>query len=215
MIRGEDIILANIEEPDFGFLDPNRPDAKNVIALLSKQTFKTLDTFSLDRYEVANCVIQIDKKVSGAVGTSAQGSSQRNQPSIFVLIGTAYIDEETMPSRGRLLIFKVNPKDCRMQLVHELKTPGSIQTMATLKENHKYLAVGINNRVILYSLNLKHGNTFDMISHDSKVSGTFAQCMKTIDCQIVVGDIMKGVMVFDVKEGRQGKVSLVEGPSSC
>jgi hypothetical protein len=53
--------------------------------------------------------------------------------------------------------------------------------MATLKENHKYLALGINNRVILYSLNLKHGNSFDIISHDSKVSGTFAQCMKTID----------------------------------
>ena len=120
-----------------------------------------------------------------------------------------------MPSRGRLLIFKISPKDCRMQLVHELKTPGSIQCMATLKENHKYLALGINNRVILYSLNLKHGNSFDIISHDSKVSGTFAQCMKTIDSQIVVGDIMKGVMVFDVKEGRQGKIQLVEGPSSC
>ena len=69
MIRGEDIILANIEEPDFGFLDPNRPDAKNMIALLSKQTFKTLDTFMLDRFEVANCVIQIDKKVSGTIGS--------------------------------------------------------------------------------------------------------------------------------------------------
>jgi hypothetical protein len=96
-----------------------------------------------------------------------------------------------------------------------MKTPGSIQAMATLRENHKYLVLGINNRVILYSLNLKHGNSFDIIAHDSKVSGTFAQCMKTIDFQIVVGDIMKGLMVFDVKEGRQGKVTLVEGPSSC
>ena len=87
--------------------------------------------------------------------------------------------------------------------------------MSTLRENHKYLCLGINNRVILYSLNLKHGNSFDIIAHDSKVSGTFAQCMKTIDFQIVVGDIMKGLMVFDVKEGRQGKVTLVEGPSSC
>ena len=25
---------------------------------------------------------------------------------------------------------------------------------------------------------------------------------------------MKGVMVFDIKEGRQGKVNLIEGPSS-
>ena len=36
MIKGEDMILANIEEPDFGFIDPNKPDAKNIIALLSK-----------------------------------------------------------------------------------------------------------------------------------------------------------------------------------
>lgn len=26
---------------------------------------------------------------------------------------------------------------------------------------------------------------------------------------------MKGIIVFDLKEGRQGKISLVEGPSSC
>jgi hypothetical protein len=53
--------------------------------------------------------------------------------------------------------------------------------MATLRENHKYLALGVNNRLILYSLNLRHGHQFDIISHDSKVSGTFAQCIKTID----------------------------------
>lgn len=107
MIRGEDLILANIEEPDFGFIDPNKPDAKNMIALMSKQTFKTLETFQLDRYEVANCIIQIDKKVSGMIG-GIQGSSHRNQSNTYVIIGTAYIDEETMPSKGRLLIFKIN-----------------------------------------------------------------------------------------------------------
>lgn len=34
--------------------------------------------------------------------------------------------------------------------------------------------------------------------------------------QVIVGDIMKGVIIFDVKEkkGTQGKVQLVEGPSS-
>lgn len=69
MIRGEDLIVANIEEPDFGFIDPNKPDARNMIALLSKQTFKTLDTFQLERFEVANCILQIDKKVSGVIGS--------------------------------------------------------------------------------------------------------------------------------------------------
>ena len=36
MIRGEDLIVANIEEPDFGFIDPNKPEARNMIAFLSK-----------------------------------------------------------------------------------------------------------------------------------------------------------------------------------
>ena len=80
-----------------------------------------------------------------------------------------------------------------------MQTPGSIQSMATLKENHEYLAIGINNRVIIYSLNLRLGNIFDLIAHDSKVSGTFIQCIKTIDKQIIVGDIMKGVIIFDLK----------------
>ena len=58
-------MLANVEEPDYGFLDPQKPEAKNKIALLSKQTFKTLDYFELDRFEIANCLIQVDKKISG------------------------------------------------------------------------------------------------------------------------------------------------------
>lgn len=47
IIRGEELILASMEEPDYGFLDASRPDATNLIALLSKQTFKTLDTYHL------------------------------------------------------------------------------------------------------------------------------------------------------------------------
>lgn len=46
IIQGEELLLANMEEPDYGFLDPNRQDT-NLLALLSKQTFKTLDTFHL------------------------------------------------------------------------------------------------------------------------------------------------------------------------
>jgi len=128
MIRGEDLVLANIEEPDFGFVDPNRPDAKNMIALLSKQSFKTLDTYEFDRHEIANSIYQIEKKVSGSIGVGNQGlrASYRNSPSIFVLVGTAYLDEETMPSRGRLLIFRIDPKECQLELVHTLQTPGSV-----------------------------------------------------------------------------------------
>jgi hypothetical protein len=38
--------------------------------------------------------------------------------------------------------------------------------------------------------------------------------MRTVGSQVIVGDILKGIIVFDVVEGRQGKVTLQEGPSS-
>jgi hypothetical protein len=38
--------------------------------------------------------------------------------------------------------------------------------------------------------------------------------VRTIKNQIIVGDIMKGIIVFDLKEHRNNKVLLVEGPSS-
>ena len=49
---------------------------------------------------------------------------------------------------------------------------------------------------------------------DSKVSGAYVQCIRTAGDQVIVGDILKGVMIFDLKEGRQSKFSLVEGPAS-
>jgi hypothetical protein len=36
MVRNEDLVFASIEEPDFGFVDPDKPNAKNILALLSK-----------------------------------------------------------------------------------------------------------------------------------------------------------------------------------
>ena len=36
MIKGEDLILSNIEEPDYGYLDMSKPNVTNMLALLSK-----------------------------------------------------------------------------------------------------------------------------------------------------------------------------------
>lgn len=81
-------------------------------------------------------------------------------------------------------------------------------------QNSKYIVFAINNRIDLYQFNLKLGDNFDFIFCDSKVAGTFLQIVKTIKNQIVVGDIMKGIIVFDLKEHRSNKVVLMEGPSS-
>lgn len=81
--------------------------------------------------------------------------------------------------------------------------------------NHKYLVVAVNNRVDLYQFNLRLGEQFDIFLHSSKPAGSFLQVLRTVDNQIIAGDIMKGLTVFDVKEHpRNNQVELIEGPSS-
>ncbi|MFN9905681.1 MAG: hypothetical protein ACK56F_06075 [bacterium] len=58
------MLLASVEQPDFSFLDPNQPNSVNVLALLSKTTFKTIDIFKLERYEIVNCILPIQKRIS-------------------------------------------------------------------------------------------------------------------------------------------------------
>jgi len=36
IVRGQELIVANIEEPDYGYLDISKPNARNLVALLSK-----------------------------------------------------------------------------------------------------------------------------------------------------------------------------------
>ena len=51
----------------------------------------------------------------------AKLSSSRFVYKSFIIVGTAILTEETMPQVGRLLIFKIQPKICKLQLVHEIE----------------------------------------------------------------------------------------------
>ena len=97
--------------------------------------------------------------------------------------------------------------------MHQIEKNGSIQQVATLGENHKFLVLGVNNRLDLMQFNLRLGEYFDLSLLDSKPAGSLLNVIKTVDNQILAGDIMKGLTVFDVKELRN-QVELWEGPSS-
>lgn len=88
-------------------------------------------------------MIQMDKKLSQ--------TNSRNQQVTLILVGTAYMDQGPMPSRGRLLIFKLHTKECRLELLKEMDLQGSVQAISSLRENHKFLTIGQNNKVSLYS----------------------------------------------------------------
>lgn len=172
-------MLANVEEPDFGYLDPTTPNCKNLIALLSKQTFKTLDLFELEKMEIANCVIEIKKQPTLQQNhTMASGSA----PSLnLILVGTAFLDSESMPSKGRLLVFNLNTKECKLDLLKQVDLAGSIQAIGTLRDNHRFLVVGQNNKVALFSFGLDHHRQVSLQKLDCKVSGAFVQAIRTIE----------------------------------
>jgi len=76
------------------------------------------------------------------------------------------------------------------------------------------MVIAINNRIELYQFNLRLGDNIDLIIKDTKTAGTFLQIIKTFQNQIIVGDIMKGIIIFDLKEHRNNNVVLMEGPCS-
>lgn len=73
--------------------------------------------------------------------------------------------------------------------------------------------LGVNNRLDLMQFNLRPGDFFDLSLLDSKPAGSLLNVIKTVDNQVLAGDIMKGLTIFDVKEIRN-QVELWEGPSS-
>jgi len=58
---------------------------------------------------------------------------------------------------------------------------GSIQAIATMGENHKFLVIGQNNSISLYNFALSISQDIMLMKLDSKVSGAYVQCIKTID----------------------------------
>lgn len=131
----------------------------------------------------------------------------------LVLVGTAYMDSATMPSNGRLLVFKLHIKECRLELLKSIDMQGSVQAICSLRENHQFLTIGQNNKVSLYSFQVCTTDV-SLVRLDTKVCGCYVQCIQTSKDQIIVGDVLKGVVVLDLKESRHSKFTMVEGPSS-
>lgn len=94
-----DSIAVLLEEPDFAYLDETKPDAVNVIAVVSRLNFKASALFRLNKSELAICItfVKSVEQVSSGVSTYV------NEP--VLVVGTTYLNpEEQMPSAGRLLI---------------------------------------------------------------------------------------------------------------
>lgn len=91
----------------------------------------------------------------------------------LILVGTAYLDNESMPSKGRLLIFNLHSTECKLELLKQVDLAGSIQAIGTLRDNHRFLVLGQNNKVSLFSFGIDHLRQVSVQKLDSKVSGSF------------------------------------------
>lgn len=107
---------------------------------------------------MANCLFYLEKAPSTLAISQPPTSKQISK---FVLVGGAFIDiDENFPSKGKLLIYEI--LGTKLNKVHEENTLGSVNGIATFKDNHKYLVLGINSDIVLYSFNFKAGPEFKL-----------------------------------------------------
>ena len=147
-LRG--ILLALFEAPNYEYLEKNSP-ACNSVALLNKETLETISVTDLKKEELPNCVECFERKIAGDQRLSSIVAGQNASPSGFAVVGTLFMNlEEKYPKSGRILIYEVDAKgnqQLRLLLRHIENVKGSVNCMAFVGNDNKYLLVGINQDV--------------------------------------------------------------------
>jgi len=100
-----------------------------------------------------------------------------------------------------------------MRLIHSEDHMASVQTISTLFDNHQALVLGLNNSVSLSTFSLLANSEVEIQAKQSKPCGSFVIQACVQGSQVIVGDVMKGVKIFDVVMQNQQYI-LAEGPSS-
>ena len=126
LMPANDSIVVLLEQPNMDYIDSSKEAACNVVGLVSRSTMRTQAIYRLRKGEIANCAYPIK--------TAAKKC---------LLIGTAFLDpEETIPSRGRLLMLDADS----MELVQEFTVEGSLQSIL-VSDRNKFLILGVNNQI--------------------------------------------------------------------
>ncbi|CDW78610.1 dna damage-binding protein 1 [Stylonychia lemnae] len=194
----ENIIMVLMEAPNFEYLDQNST-AVNNMAIMDVNNFNVLDSYDFQKIELPNCIYQFNKK------NHPTTLSIKNQ-SVLVAIGTAYLDlEEQFPSKGRLIIFEIDFTRKKAVERHIEQINGSVQSISTLREDNKYLLLGVNLEVHLYSVT-QRGQEIRLALLQQIAVGTCIQEIKVVNNTVVVGDIMRAIYTFDFKEQKQNKM---------
>lgn len=115
--------------------------------------------------------------------------------------------DETYPSKGRILLFEIQQGAIpTIVLRHIENVNGSVQALATVFDDSRYLVAGINNRVSAFKLDIKQGPTFQLTEIEHMDRGN---CITEIKVAgdggtIFVGDMMRSISVIDLRERNRG-----------
>mmetsp|Transcript_17313 Transcript_17313/g.25961 ORF Transcript_17313/g.25961 Transcript_17313/m.25961 type:complete len:1013 (-) Transcript_17313:81-3119(-) len=180
----------------------------NHLRLADGQTFDFVDKIALEENELA---------------VSVTSTTFKGDPNPYFCVGTAFVlPHEDEPSRGRILIIRVNADTQTLHIVGKAETKGTVYCLEGF--NGRLLA-GVNSVVQLYewiplakgkgeSKDRKHGvssmsiegwNLTKMCSHRGHI---VALCIATHGEFFVVGDLMKSVVLLMYKEDTKTLVEL-------
>ncbi|EGD72266.1 hypothetical protein PTSG_00286 [Salpingoeca rosetta] len=185
------VVVGHVDQEDGGIA--------SAIRVFDGTTLEMVASHELPAPEAVNCVIQHKFK---------------DDNTEYFIIGTAFVDPtETQPSRGRILISKLENKK-EIAIVHECEAAGSVYCLTKMcGKDTDDLVAGINNQVVHFK--------YDATGQDAAkklraVSGNqnFGAVVSLDSCDdiVLVGDMLNAVFVM---QKAQDKLQLVAGSQTA
>lgn len=147
------------------------------IRLVDDGSFDTLSQFQLEENELAS---------------SLTSCSFAGDPTPYYVVGTGLAYEtEDEPSRGRILVFKVD--DDALVLVSEKEVRGAVYNLNAFKGK---LLAGINSKLELFKWMQREDEVHELVSECSHHGQIVTFAVKTRGDWILVGDLMKSMSLL-------------------
>ena len=162
-------------------------EERSFVRVLDDQTFEPVTSVELERFEQTTSVLscRFTEDDSGE----------------YYCVGTAYaIPEEPEPTRGRILVFRMDSEGGKLVLICERETKGAVYQLNAF--NGKLLAA-INNKVQLYRWLQRDDGGRELVNECGHHGHVMALYMRTRGDFIVVGDLLKSVslLLYKPEEG--------------
>ncbi|KAK5955863.1 hypothetical protein OHC33_003504 [Knufia fluminis] len=175
---------------------------RSSVKLADEVTFKEIDSFDLEENELVECITTF------APTSAADDDTDMDDEDRIFIVGTSIAPDPGAVSQedhGRVLVFSVNSKRQRLNVITEARTRGACRSIAVADG---MIFVGLVKVVALYSLVPSHerGNRY---SHNltrlatyrtstNPVSLAVQSATESRPMMVAVGDIMKSVSIVSV-----------------